>query len=475
MTIRRQYSLPNCTLILDGLSNGASTTGQPDPRPLMSILVNAECHFNGHAQPLVGGRDFLTSLIMSVSGYVQEFMSGVPHSMSGRDKLNVVELRRGDRQDIHQLIFHPAEVADATVASSFASGGSSPASHKDATQAITLNLTTVQLFDLVEAIDQFLADSRTLPDIAVLLAPVSKRHAATQEPLLRRAAPAAVGTTSLAAAALALYFIPVPRVQPPKDPAPKTTPSPQSSPTPTASPTSQSSAPASPAPKATLASDVQTQPQSGEITDSTQLYFLQRRLYSQLNQAWEQRSQVDDRLEYQVSVAPNGAVVSYKPVKAEDGDRAEVTPLPQLVSNNNSQTRSTPESVGQFKVVFTRQGILQVSPVRGYRQKPGVGKEITDLEQRRELQKQLREQLSKNWKGTGSYKRNLVYRVAVNKDGAIADYEPDNQSAFDYEQETPLPKLAKNTDASIALLDEPLAQYKVVFKPDGVLEVGTWR
>ncbi|MCY7335768.1 MAG: DUF4335 domain-containing protein, partial [Chamaesiphon sp.] len=38
MTIRRQYSLPNCTLILDGLSDGTSTTGIPDSRPLMSSL-----------------------------------------------------------------------------------------------------------------------------------------------------------------------------------------------------------------------------------------------------------------------------------------------------------------------------------------------------------------------------------------------------------------------------------------------------
>ncbi|NEQ26135.1 MAG: DUF4335 domain-containing protein, partial [Microcoleus sp. SIO2G3] len=46
MTIQRQYSLPNCKLVLEGLSDPAAPI---DPiRPLLSILVNAECHFSGY-------------------------------------------------------------------------------------------------------------------------------------------------------------------------------------------------------------------------------------------------------------------------------------------------------------------------------------------------------------------------------------------------------------------------------------------
>ena len=47
MTIQRQYSLPNCTLILEGLGDNANTLAQTDSRPLMSILINAECYLSG--------------------------------------------------------------------------------------------------------------------------------------------------------------------------------------------------------------------------------------------------------------------------------------------------------------------------------------------------------------------------------------------------------------------------------------------
>lgn len=59
MTIQRKYSLPNCTLLLEGLTE--STNGAPvnDMRPVLSILVNSECHLSHAKQPLIGGRDFL--------------------------------------------------------------------------------------------------------------------------------------------------------------------------------------------------------------------------------------------------------------------------------------------------------------------------------------------------------------------------------------------------------------------------------
>jgi hypothetical protein len=157
MTIRRQYSLPNCTLVLDGLSDGTSTSGVPDQRPVMSSLFNAECHFVGSEQPLVGGRDFLTSLVTTVSNYAQEFLSGIPHPSKSTAANSIVSLVKGERENIHHLAATLDNDADR------ASSGTAIVENKP-TQ---INLSTVQLFDLLEAIDQFLADRRTLPDIMI--------------------------------------------------------------------------------------------------------------------------------------------------------------------------------------------------------------------------------------------------------------------------------------------------------------------
>ncbi|MDB9484098.1 DUF4335 domain-containing protein, partial [Dolichospermum circinale CS-537/05] len=71
MNIQRKYSLPNCTLLLEGLSDMTRTAGNQggiapnfqDLRPELSILVNAECYLSSHTQPIVGGREFFESLV----------------------------------------------------------------------------------------------------------------------------------------------------------------------------------------------------------------------------------------------------------------------------------------------------------------------------------------------------------------------------------------------------------------------------
>lgn len=186
MTIRRQYKLPNCTLILDGLSNDAEAK---DGRPLMNILVNAECHFVGTNQILSGGRVFFENLVRAASAYAQEFLSGFAHPYQAESER--VSLERTEKA--HRLIWQP-----------------------DAEERAEIELTTVQLFDLVEAIDQFFADSQTLPELALAIEPVSQRYRQAEEPLVQRAAPAAIGTASLALAAIAFFFVPVPEVREPE-------------------------------------------------------------------------------------------------------------------------------------------------------------------------------------------------------------------------------------------------------------------
>lgn len=59
MNIQRKYSLPNCTLLLEGLSDASRAAHFQEMRPELSILVNAECYLSSYNQPLVGGREFL--------------------------------------------------------------------------------------------------------------------------------------------------------------------------------------------------------------------------------------------------------------------------------------------------------------------------------------------------------------------------------------------------------------------------------
>lgn len=457
MTIRRPYSLPNCTLILEGLSD-ATAAGQVDTRPLMSILVNAECHFAGKEKPLTGGRDFFESLVTAASNYAQEFLSGVPHSHSLKDKPSLVQFQKIDAH-LHRLIVE-----------SSASGGDSTHSGASTTvQARQVDITTVQLFDLVEAVDQFLADGRTLPDIMLSIAPVPKRYAKAEVPVAQRAAPAAVGVTSLALAAIAFFMVPPPEVKRSEDPllqpnSNATTPaSPVSSEQPTASPTTSSSVDA-----ADLESLVTAAP---EITDPTQLYFLQRKLQNNIYQKWTTRRQFRQDLVYRVGVAKDGAVVGYKPVNSAAGDRLEETPLPELLYIPATGSDVSKEPLAQFRVVFTRRGVPQVSPWYGYKEKPSLGPEITDPAQIESLKNRLSEQLQQNQQGTPSFPRSLQYRVAVTKDGVVADYEPQNQPAFDYEDETPLPKLFQPSNSPNAVPQESLAQFRVVFAPNGTIEV----
>jgi len=476
MTIRRQYSLPNCTLILEGLSDGSAAAGsQLDARPLMTMLVNAECHFAGKDQSLSGGRDFFESLVSSVNRYAQEFLSQVPHPKPHDEKAAIVQLQKVVDKNLHRLTLLPT--ADALPTGSGAGRGHDLPSHsvKEQGTLVQMDLNTVQLFDLVEAIDQFLADRSTLPDLVVPLQPISRRYRKADQPVAQRATPAALGMTSLAIAAIAFFLVPIPQVKPPA-PEPNareaTSPSPDGGGQATATPTSTP-------PSASELEKVLTS--APEITDPTQLRFLQRNVYNKLNQAWKNRDEVDKKLEYRIGVGKDGAVVGYKPVNEAAGEASKQTPLPDLLYIPATGNIASQEPIAQFRVVFSDRGILQISPWRGYTGKPSLGPEITDTALIRDLNKQLYQQLRESWGGTPTYPQNLVYRVAVTKDGVIADYEPNNQPAWDYVQQTPLEKLLKPEAAGISsekaglLPQEALAQFQVVFKPSGVLEVSPFR
>ena len=108
---------------------------------------------------------------------------------------------------------------------------------------------------------------------------------------------------------------------------------------------------------------------TAEITNTEQLAALNQKLHSQIEQVWQaSRRKFDQALEYRISVREDGAIANYEALNSVASDYLQQTPLQKLLvsptpSTTSTQARgSTEKRVGQFRVVFTPQGILQVSP-----------------------------------------------------------------------------------------------------------------
>jgi Domain of unknown function (DUF4335) len=205
MNLKRQYNLPNCRLVVEGFSDGSTATNASEGQPTLSIVTNAECHLIGTNKVLQGGRTFLENLAAAVSSYAQEYLSGVrrPHEVTATAEQVYLEKVTNNS---HRLVWYPPSESETTQ------------------QPIAIELSTVQLFDLVEAVDQFYIDSRTLPDVNLKLQPLSRRYRQGDEPIVKKAVPMAVGLSSLAVLAAVSYILPVPEVRKP-DPNPQVSPS----------------------------------------------------------------------------------------------------------------------------------------------------------------------------------------------------------------------------------------------------------
>ncbi|MEH2266005.1 DUF4335 domain-containing protein [Nostoc sp.] len=474
MNIQRKYSLPNCTLLLEGLSDVTRAAHFQEMRPELSILVNAECYLSGYNQPLTGGREFFESLVRAVSGYAQEFLSSVPNPQAHNQESELVEFRKVDGNR-HRLIIH----------SEGAPEGFESHSNNSKRPPIEIDLNTVQLFDLVEAVDQFFADTQTLPELSLELQPVTRRYGGASQALIRQAVPAAVGVSSLAVAAIAFNLIPPPQIRPPQPQPEKQSSSTTNNITPPASAAATPIAVATPTPTSVANTKPTVQDLEAllntvpEITDPSQLRALNRQVYNQIHPAWTNRSGLKEELIYRLGVAADGAIVGYKAVNKEANLGVSQTPLPNVLYNPASRPPISKEPIAQFRVVFTTRGVLEVSPWRGYARTPEVvGAKITDSNIVKSLNQKLYNTVRQTWSGTHTFTRDLKYRVAVNKDGVIADYEPLNQVAFDYFRETPLPKMFNDVYGSNVAPPndkEPLAHFQVIFKPNSTLEVTPWQ
>ncbi len=350
MTIRRQYSLPNCTLILEGLSTSRSPQVE---RPPLDILMRFECHLAGLSSPLTGGRELLENLAAAVSQFAQEFLSGI--SRSNRATLNShsasVQLQKINSNVAH-LVVQPGLLnsTGGTTTESGSSGSLPP---------LEVELSTVQAFDLVEAFDQFFADTQTLPDLTLSFKPLSKRESTAHQPATERAVPIAIGATSLTLAAGALFFIPIPEVEPPR-PTPQKPNSTQplpAQPSGGSEPSSKSSQKHSA--KAILAAN-------SPARDLQLLAKLNQKLYTQIDQAWKTEAKFNEDLVYQVGVDQAGKIIGYFAVNQAAADYVQELPLLELL-DGLIPGQSAPKPLARFQVVFTPSGALRVSPWGGYR------------------------------------------------------------------------------------------------------------
>lgn len=200
MSSKRQYSSPNCNLILEGLEDhDAENVDILSGQPPMSMITNAECYLLQSNKKLSGGNVFLTNLAHAASNYAQGFLSGLfPPEKSSNSNAEYphVSIHKIPEQHLHRLTLEPA-----------------PDSGEAKTE---IDITTIELFDLVDAIDQLYVDRSVLPHMTLELKSVSKRYRKPEQPLTARLTPVAIGLSSLAIAAGALFMLPVPELAPTK-------------------------------------------------------------------------------------------------------------------------------------------------------------------------------------------------------------------------------------------------------------------
>lgn len=456
MTIQRYYRLPNCTLVLEGLGDATDLESIGETRPLMATLLNAECHISEH-DALIGGREFFEHLVQAVNLYVQELFSGV-RSLSAQRSSSLVRLERVG--NLHRLTIQPQGIAT-----------------PNPTALMQADITTVQLFDLVEAIDQFRADARTLPDVQIQLQPVSRKDAPAP-PIREQATPIALGITGVViAGAAAFYLLPVPEIQRPREPewrtGTETTASPSPSPSPTASPALREGAAA-----------------SIEITDVDQLRRLRTQLYDAIDRKWH-APEFDETLTYKVSVDLQGAIVGYAAEDETSRLQVDRTPLPELVFIPVEGGTAVQGPIALFKVVFTPRGVLEVSPWRGLVPQPEATASpaptataapadartttLTDPAAIAAIVPALYERIDRQWQTRPTFATELVYRVEATADGQVLRYEPTNAEASRYVAEIPLPQLQQAAaSAPASSTPQAIATFKVVFTPRGVLQVSPW-
>ncbi|WP_204139583.1 DUF4335 domain-containing protein [Halomicronema sp. CCY15110] len=384
MTAQRQYILPNCNLIVEGLVTGEES----DPTSPLTVVLNSECSFPGTSDRLSGGREFLNALVKTVSDYAQSLLSGVPYPLATAPTADQPVVLQPTDDHRHQLV---ATLTDNTGA--------------ETQQTIALN--AVQLFDLVEAVDQLLTDTFTLPDMALQVAPLHRRHARPAEPAAQRLIPAAVGVSTLAVASMLLFMLPVPEFEPQRsdreeqselvdpdsasvpergaaapgsddadgataDPAGETTTT--DAETATDADTEATAQPDELAGSEEIANPVAAGIALGRlatapaIADDDLLTDLEAEVTNTLEAALEELADdgglaFDEALIYRIAVSTDGDILGYKYENDAALENIDRTPLPQLTFIPIDVEQAIDEPVAQFRLTLQPDGMVELEPV----------------------------------------------------------------------------------------------------------------
>lgn len=370
MTIQRQYILPNCSLIVEGLVTG----DENDLTAPLTVVLNTECQFPGIPEPLHGGREFLDALVQAVSTYAQTVLSGVVTHTTAKLATTTSPVTLTSNEN-HQHTL----AADVT-------GTDGEVTRK------TLTLNTVQLFDLTEAVDQLLSDSLTLPDMSLQVVPLQRRYIRPIEPTTQRVVPAAAGLSALVASAAFLFILPVPEAELERmretesgaalveedDATTDSIPEPTTDASETDASQSDEvitddsavdesvdesvteSTSADPLSAATALTRLRRAP---EITDVNDLEELQADLESTLEEALPEILDFEESLTYRVAVSADGDLLGYKYEDDIALENVDSTPLPELTFIPVDLNQVAEEPVAQFWVTFELDGEVIAEPV----------------------------------------------------------------------------------------------------------------
>ncbi|AFY59945.1 DUF4335 domain-containing protein [Synechococcus sp. PCC 6312] len=227
MLNQRHYSLPNCVITLEGMSSQAGNS------VLLDLVTSCQIQIIGESEPLRGGREFLEALLAAINPVIQTWLSGVKplkHWFQLPDQNQVTKIHvQAQTPDADSfLILIPKQLLVPTITDTTTPDTPAP----ETQDFLELKLSTVQMFDLVEALDQLCQDELTLPSLQLELASLPRRDVAPTITLAAQATPIGLGAISLAMAATIFFFVPVPTprqespIKPATSPAPTAPPSP---------------------------------------------------------------------------------------------------------------------------------------------------------------------------------------------------------------------------------------------------------